>query len=190
MKKIYLFCTKLRMFLCELPPLFLLVLCIINNPIAPGLLKLWPLIIALCGFMVFIIIFFTRFISISDEEVRIHGMFSSKDRSDLCKDRSLIITLKPKKKLYIEVNGSGEKPAFDWMKDTEIVRSEYNLFRERAVGARRSAEKILRYFFVPREDIEKIFDCESFEKCYDNISVKSELSEKNKIIRIDFLKTV
>ena len=61
MKSTFLFCTKLRMFLSEIPLLVLLIAAIIYTDKVKGLLGLWPLIIIVAAFMIFIVLFFFRF---------------------------------------------------------------------------------------------------------------------------------
>ena len=47
MKKTFLFCTKPLFFLTEIPPVFLLIIAILQNSQADGILKLYPLIAVL-----------------------------------------------------------------------------------------------------------------------------------------------
>ncbi len=191
-KKKYLFCTKLRMFLSEIPLAFLLSLCIIYNNEVGGLLKLWPLIIADSAFMIFIVLYFFRAISISTEEIRAIGLFSSKDCRTVEKDKTIVFTIRSRHRLRVELFGKDMRPAFDWLKNEneEEVPKEVNLFSEKAVGGKASVTKMLKFFGTPEEDIERIFAEETFEKDYDTVRISSEIVNEEKKVKIRFLKTV
>ena len=79
MKKIFIFGTKLRMFLCELPLIFIMAVSIYFNPDmkTPG--KLYPLIIAMAAGIIFMFIYLFRGVSISGEKIKSVGLFSSRD---------------------------------------------------------------------------------------------------------------
>ncbi len=185
----YLFCTKMRMFLSEIPLAVLLAFAIRYNGSNEGPFKLWPLIIAVSGFMIFIAVYFFRAISISEEEIRAIGRFSSRYCCTINKGKTLIFTLRKKRKLRVELFGIDERPAFDWVKEDEEP-VEINLFSERAIGSRRSVEKMLAFFGVDRDDFEAIFLNESFEKDYDLVKVTTEIVNEEKKVKLKFLKTV
>ena len=52
MKSTFLFCTRLITFISEIPLLFLLIVSFYYTDKVKGLLGLWPLIVALIGFMI------------------------------------------------------------------------------------------------------------------------------------------
>ena len=87
MKKIYLFCTKLRVYLLELPLLLLLAICYHYNDEMDNLFKLYPLMVFLVLLIIFIIIYFFRYLSISFESIENHGLFSNRDRALINKDK-------------------------------------------------------------------------------------------------------
>ena len=190
MKSIYFLATKLRIYLIELPLIAILIFAIIYNKHSTGLFKFYPLIIALCLGILFIFIYFLRLVKISTDEIRCLGLFSSKDRTALKKDRRLVLTLKKGKRLLVEVFGIGEAPLLDWVDPEEYTDSELNVFRAKAGGGERQAKKMLRYFDIPEEDFKKILDSECFEKEYEAISLSAKVGEKGKEISLRFTETI
>ena len=178
------------MFFSVIPLGFMLLISIINNNRVSGLLKLYPLIIALSLFIIFIFVYFFRAIGISTEEVRAIGLFSSKEIATVKKDRRITFTIRSKNRLRVELFGKDEKPAFDWMKEGDFGKNEVRLFSERAVGNARSIKKLLRYFSVPEEDLDAILGEEPFEKEYPDLKVFTETVNEEKKISILFLKTL
>ncbi len=189
-KKTYLFCTKLRMFLSEIPLSVLLTLSIIYNNEVDGLLKLWPLIIALSCFMIFIFIYFFRLISISTEEIRAHGLFSSKESRTIEKDKTIVLTVRSKNRLRVELFGKDSKPMFDWIKEEDAEPEFVNLFSEKAVGGIGSVKKVLAYFGVDAKDCDRIFASEPFEKEYSLVKITTDTVNEEKKISIKLLQTV
>ena len=190
MKSTFLFCAKLRNFLSEIPLLILLILSIKYNGMVDNLLGLWPLIILLSGFMIFIIVFFCRFISISNEEVRMLGVFSSKEIREITEGKTLKLIQKKGKRIYVELWGIDKKPEFDWIDKNEESEIETNLFREKAVGGIGSIKKVLRFFGISKDEINLFFNTDSFEKEYENIYVSSSLEAGERHICIKFLTTL
>ena len=190
MKGIYFFSTKLRVYLTELPLIALLVFAIIFNDKADTLFKLYPLITALILGIIFIFIYFLRFVKISTDEVRCIGLFTSRDSTALKKDRRLVITLKKHKRLLVEVFAIGEAPLLDWVNPEEYRDSELNVFRAKTLGAKRSAKKLLSYFDIDESDFEKILDGESFEKEYEAITLFAITGENGKVISLKFNETI
>ena len=127
---------------------------------------------------------------LNTDEVRCLGLFSSKDRVALKKDRRLVLTLKKGRKLLIEVFATGEAPLLDWVNPEDYLDSEINVFRAKAVGGLASAKKLLKYFDIPTEDFEKILSDEAFEKEYEAISLASKTEEIGKKISLKFTKTI
>ncbi len=189
-KSVYLFSTKLRMFLSEIPLLLLLTVAIIYNDRAEGLLKLWPLIIAVSGIIIFIFLYFFRAVAISYEEIRSVGLFSSKEMRSVEKDRTIVLTVRSKNRLRVELFGKDEKPAFDWMKDADREPIEINLFNEKAVGSTKSVQRVLRFFGVPKEEFDEILKTDGFEKEYTLVRVTTETVNEEKKVKIRILQTV
>ncbi len=190
MKSIYFFSTKLKIYITELPLVVLLVFAIIYNKHSNGLLKFYPLQVLLILGIIFIFIYFLRFVRLNTDEVRCIGLFSSKDRVALKKDRRLVLSLKKGRRLLVEVFGIGEAPLLDWVNPEEYSDSEINIFRAKAVGGARSAKKMLKYFDIPQNDFEEILKNESFEKEYEAISLSVTNTEDSKKISLRFTKTI
>lgn len=177
MKSIYFFCTKLRMFWTLLPTVLLLWLAVHFNSESETLFKLYPLQIFLAAFIVFTLIFFFRVISVSNQEIRIHGLFSSKDRALIKKGRSLKITARKKRRVKFELYSTETKPPFDWMKAVEYLPQEVCLFRASAVGGVGSLRRVLKFFSTPKEDIERLLSEDGCEVRLKYTTVSSRTNE-------------
>ncbi len=187
MKGLFLFATRLRVFLTELPPIILLCLTLRFHGESESLLGLYPLEIFLALLMLFILIYFFRAISITYDEIRMHGFFSSKDRVYIKKGQTLVLTLMPRGRVRIEVMGAiGDEALYSWMKKEEAADHDISHFRESTYGGRRTVVKILRFFGVPAEDATRILQTEGELYKNDFIEVCSE--EKNEVLetRIKF----
>ncbi len=188
-KKKYLFCTKAWYYLTELPFIVLLALCIYYNPMTKTTFKLVPLIVALCLGMVFVFIFFFRIIVISHEQIRYRGLFSSRDKAEINKDKTLIITMRKGANLKVELYGNtGVQSLYESMRDEPPM--DIYLFRGRAIGGARTVRSLLSYFEVPSEDITEILGQQSFTGEYELTSVSSETKESEKEIRIRMKETI
>lgn len=191
MKSVYIFCTKWYVFLTELPLFGLLAASIAYNKHAEGLLKLYPLITALSLGIIFYFLYFFRMISISYDEIRYIGLFSSKDRAVINKDKTVILSFHSLHKIKVRLFGSdGKAPSLDWAQNSDnFTPVDYFLFRGKAVGGFNVATRVLKYFSVPAED------CQAFIKGdhtaeYENVLVTSATVNGNKEIRIKITKTV
>lgn len=177
------------MYLTELPFVFLFAVAIYFNRFAEGSMKLYPLIITLGCVMVFILVFLFRFVSLSFEEVRTRGPFSTHDSALINKDKTLILTMYPHKKLRIALFGNdGQPPSFDGLCGEPSI--DIFLFRARAVGGRRTVKSILSYYTVPEADIEAVLKNERFVAEYELITLTSEHREDIREIKIKFKETV
>lgn len=175
MKNIFLFSTRFRVFLTEIPLVFLLIISIVHNDNVDVLAKLYPLIIATSLLIVFIPFFFIRGVKISYDEVRTVGFFSTKEHCIINDSNTLRFTLLPKNRIKIELFGnSGDVVTYEWLKDEEA--RDINLFRARANGKESTLIRILRYFDIPDEDIENALNNNDFQSEYEEIefSVKTE----------------
>ena len=190
MKKLFLFCTKLRMFLSEIPIVFLFIVSLNYTGKMESAVGLLPLIILLGGLFIFILIFLFRFILISKQEIKINGVFSSKDRCKLNEGRTLKLILKKGHYVYVEVWGVDVAPEFEWINKNDPIERDVRLFREKYVGAIGSIKRILRFFEVPAEDIVGLLNFDLTEKCYEKIDVKSQTEDGNKEILIKILSTL
>ena len=187
MKKLFLFCTKLRMFISEIPVVFLLVIAIKYNGEVKSPLGLIPLIVLLSCIAVFIVVFLFRFILISKKEIRIIGLFSSKDS---CKFEENKITVKKGHYVYLEVWGKDAAPEFEWINKNDPLEREVRLFREKYVGGAGSVKRILRFFQVPSDDLQSFLGTPTYEKKYGEVSVLSQIDEGNRQICVKFLSTL
>lgn len=161
MKSIFLFCTRLYIFLIEIPPMVLLALTISIHEKSEEVWGFYPLEIFLGLAILFIMVYFFRAVTITYDEIRMHGVFSSKDKLLFKKGHTLVIGILPKKKLRLEVYGNlGGDKIYDWMSSDEGQNHEISLFRERAVGNQKTVAAILRYFGVTEEALEGAFDRE------------------------------
>ena len=192
MKKLYLFCTKPVMFLTELPILALLALAIIFNDSADGLLKLYPLIITSAAIAVFIFIFFFRVISLSNEEIRIIGRFTSRESAIINEGKRLVLTLDSRGRLKLELfEDDGVLPELDFLKnDPDYKPQGLNLFRERAVFGEHSLRRVLRYLEVSDSDIGAILSSDTYECTTPSLNIKSSVEGEVLCVGIEFTETV
>lgn len=191
MKKITLFGTGWLMFLTELPLIILLAICIKNNAGVETVFKLYPLIFALIGGIIFIFIYLFRLVNISYEMIWATGRFSSRERALITKDKTLVITMNRRGWLKIEVFGFDEKPPMlDWAIDKDYQNIEVNLFRDRAVGGATSVRRVLKYFNVSEEDITCILEENSFNRSYGSFELSAEKKNEIKEIKIKFTETL
>lgn len=191
MKKIFVFGTKLSMYLCEVPIILLLCAAIHFNDGLTNTVKLYPLIIACIAGIVFMFIYLLRGVIISGELVRSFGPFSSRDRAIINKDKTLVLTIRPKGKLKIELFGADDAPDLDWVdKESRSNRDYVNLYRDIAIGGVGTVKRILGYFNVPSADIPAIIAGEGYEKEYTDIKVCKEKTELGDVYSIKFLRTI
>ena len=182
MKSIYLLSTKLWVYLTEIPVLILLWVAISSNHLSNDIFKYYPLIIFLCLAVIFIMVYFFRMISISTDEIRYHGLFSSRDSAFIKENRTLVIKLKPNRNIGLELYGdAGVEPPFDWMKSEDAIHRDICLFRGRANGGAGTARRILRYFGVPEDKLEGIAE-EGFY--FEDDTVRVDAYRKNEISEI------
>ena len=151
------------MFWTLLPSSLLLWLAIHFNSETETLFKLYPLQVFLAAFIIFTLVFFFRVISVSNQEIRIHGLFSSKDRALIKKGRSLKITVRKKRRIKFELYSTETKPPFEWMKAVEYLPQEVCLFRASAVGGAGSVKRALKFFATPPEDARRLLSEDGYE---------------------------
>ena len=190
MKNIYLFASRLRLYLSEVLPIFILIIAIKYNDGAAGKFKLYPLQIAMVLVTVFIFIYLFRALRINVEELRCIGLFSSHDSVIIKKDRSLVLSFIGGLKWQFEVFGDGEVPEFDWAKTDEYENTEINLFRTKAFCLSAKIKKILALYEVEPEDFSLIMGNDSFTKEYEFVTLSSELIDNKRKISLKFKKTI
>lgn len=190
MKFLFLFATKLRYFLVEIPPIFFYILCIKYNDGVKGVFKLYPLMVLLCACMIFMLLFLFRAVIISYEELYAFGLFSSKERATIKKDRAIVVTLLKHKRICVELfgfNDDGEE-SYAWLKND--VPAEINLFRAKTNGSKKTAVKIFNYFGVEAEDVERALENDGIAADTEDFKLTSSVENGFKSIRLDFKKTL
>ena len=193
MKQVFLYCTRLRYFWVEIPIVIIFWLSYLFNDYAETALKLYPLMITSGLAFLFVIIYYFRAISISYEEIKYIGWFSSRDSAMINEGKTLIITKEKGRKIRIVLFGNdGVNPEFEWMKslDGKSAPKDIILFRGYTYGTDAKITRILRYFGAESEKITKLLDEDAaFE--FENTSIRSTLNEdNNKEIHIRINNTV
>ena len=190
MKSVFIFCTKLRMLISAVPVVLSLILSIKYTDKVDNLFGLWPLIIVLSAFLIFIFVFLLRFISISNEEIRMLGVFPSKDSHEINEGKTLKFTLKKKHRINVELTGKDKKPDFDWIDKNDNSEIEITMFREKAIGGERCIKRVLNFFGIPKDEAIVFFNSQPTEKEYENVYVKSYFEDKERIVSIKILTTL
>lgn len=192
MKKKYLFCTRLRVYLTELPLIILFAITLRYNKYSDELIKFYPLMIFLCASMIFIFIYFFRMISISFSEVRYHGLYSSRDSAEINEGKEIIITMLAGRRIRVELFGNDNKPPeLSWITEDENYKPlDIYLFRGKAYGTKRNVISILKYFGVDENDIPLVFESESYSADYEYVSLVSTMNEDKTEIRLKMKQTV
>jgi len=191
MKKTHIPASPFYMYLTAIPLIIILVLSIISNSSSEGLLKLYPLILATAAAIIFILVYLLRYITVSVEEIKIFGLFSSRDKAIINKGKTLIMTETKKGVRLLTLFGNdGERPMLDWTQGEDYVPVDINLFRERIYGGKGSFSKILKFFDVNEEDIERILTEEEYTVEYPDFTVTRITGEVAKDIKIYFKETI
>ena len=190
MKSVFLFSSKFRFFLTEIPPVLLLIVSIHFNSRVDTLMRLYPLIITLSVLIIFIAIYFFRAVVIKYDQVRSVGPFSERDSAVIAKDKSLVLTILPKKKLKIELFGdSGDlADTYKWLKGDE--KNSINLFRAKANGGAKAVKRIMRFFEIPEDAANALLQEDGLKKDLDALTVRSDTKNECKTVSIFFKKTI
>ena len=175
-------------FLTELPAMALLVVCWHFNDKVEGLLKLYPLMIALMALIIFLAFYFFRLAFISWEEIHDIGLFTRRDEAVISEGNSLKLTLTKKGQIKMLLLGDRGVAGFDWMKPTD--RHELPTYRGNAYGGARALKRILRYFGADEDSLEAILGNSKFEAEYAYSRVSAVSSDEGREIRIDITATL
>jgi hypothetical protein len=141
--------------------------------------------------IVFILLYLIRVVVISYDEVKIVGLFSSKDRAIINKDKTLIISQRRGRRLKVILFGNdGTRPALDWAQGDDFVPVDINLFKEIGYGGLGTIRRILRYFEVDENSVERLVSEERCEVCLDNLKISKTTVDGKFEYRILFLKTL
>ena len=129
-------------------------------------------------------------ITITHEEIKAVGLFSSKESVVINKDKTLVMTLSKRNKMVIRLRGNSGTPAFSWAKPIDYKSQEIDLFREKAVGNARTIKKVLSYFEVPTEDINSLTNQHEFRKNYDSFIVSKSKEDNQITVSIKITNTI
>ena len=191
MKFKLLFCSKIWVYLTEIPVIILFLITRSYNDSSTSWLKLYPLLIFLALVMLFIVIYFFRVITVSFDEIRYHGLFSSRDSAIINKGKTLIITMKSAKRLTVELFGNdGQPPMLDWLKGEDYVPVDIYLFRGKAIGGRKTVSSVLKFFSVTEEDLALAFSEDSFSGDYEYVTLQVNKKEDVREFRITMKETL
>jgi hypothetical protein len=191
MKKLVLLSTHPLMLLTTLPIAVVLALSIYFNSYFESFIKLYPLIVVSALAIVFILLYLIRVVVISYDEVKIVGLFSSKDRAIINKDKTLIISQRRGRRLKVILFGNdGTRPALDWAQGDDFVPVDINLFKEIGYGGLGTIRRILRYFEVDENSVERLVSEERCNVCLDNLKISKTTVDGKFEYRILFLKTL
>ena len=148
MKGIFLFCTKLKVYLIEMPLIIMMCMAIHYNSNSTELFKFYPLIIMLGLGIAFIAVYFFRGVYITTDEISDVGIFSSRESELLKKDMTLALTLRTKGRLNVDIWAHSDEPAFDWMKKEDDLTRDVRIYHTVALGGKKTVARILSLFGV------------------------------------------
>ena len=189
-KQLYLPCTIWRPILVSLPLALLLAVSVRMNPEVDTPGKLYPLIAFSILAIIFTFVYFFRVVTISKDEIKIIGPFSSKDSSLINEGKTLIITQRSLNRISVDLFGNnGVNADLDWLKNEEKVRDIY-LFKSDIVGGKNTIAKILLYFDINRDDANLFISSNAAFKEYQDYTVSASQAEDAKEIRIKFTNTI
>ena len=185
MKRIFLNTTRYDVYATEIPLIFFFVISIINNNKADHIMKLYPLIIVLSALIIFIPIYFMRWIKISFDEIRCIGAFSGKDHVIISSNNRLALSVTEDKRTKVELFGNTKDAiVYDWARND--APSEINLFRKKAIGGEKTLKRILKAFEISSADVEAAFSSDAYEKDYPLFSFKASTVGEKKEYSIIF----
>lgn len=191
MKKLLIFSTHPLMFLTSIPLFVLLILSIIFNGYSDSLLKLYPLITVSALAIIFIFLYLIRVIVITTDEIKIVGLFSSKDRAIINKDKTLIISQRKGKRLKVILFGNdGRRPSLDWANKDDFTPVDINLFKEIGYGGDRTIKRILKYFEIDYAVANALISKKEYSVDLPLYRVSKTTSDKKFEYRIKFLETI
>ena len=174
-----------------LPLLILLGAACYYNQFADNFLKLYPIITVTVGGIIFIVIYFFRGIKISYDEIRDVGLFSGRDSAMINEGKTLILKRVKHGRVEITLFGNdGVTAGLDWLKSTGEAPRDISLFRGKAIGGNKTIRRIMRFFEIPEEDIEKALSDNEFSCDRTLASVRREEIDECAVINIIINKTV
>jgi hypothetical protein len=174
----------------EIPLIFIFIAAIRFNDTASGLLKLYPLIVCSAFAIIFALVYFFNAVIISYSKIKQFGVFSSRDSALISKDRTLVLTYLPKRKMRVELYTLQSEPALLCINPKDYAPSETNIFRERVIGSNLTAKRVLKFFGLSSSEISDFLANNSGYIKTDEIEFKSEIADGQKKISLKFLKTL
>lgn len=189
MKPIYFYASRFLAYWVLIPLSVVLMLSLSFNKESDELFKLYPLIVASIGAIIFTFVYLFRFISVSYSEIKYIGKFTSRDSATINEGKVLVVELCEKGRVSLRLYGNeGYNPDIKWLTEED---GEICMFRGKAYGGRSVAVRLLSYFGIDSgEDIDEILGDGGFEKSYENVTVATFVENEHKHIRIRFDKTV
>ena len=186
MKNLYLFSTKLWLFVAEIPPIILLLVSIRYNAGVENIFKLYPLIVLCALAIIFILLFFFRGIILSEDGIKSYGVFGDKDSAIIRDNSRLTLTLRSNGIIKVELFGiaDSENPTYHWLKDEEA--REVNIYRHNAIGGKRTVGRILKFYGVDPSALSDIHKSDEYTKEYPLISLEVKRTEDIKVFSIRF----
>lgn len=179
------------MLLTTLPILAVLILAIIFNGNFEGFAKLYPLIFVSAAGIVFILVYLLRVIVITSDEIKIVGLFSSRDRAIINKDKTLIISQRKGKRLKVILFGNdGRRPSLDWANKDDFKPVDINLFKEIGYGGDATIRRIFRYFDISESLIDNLILKEEYSETLPLYEVSKTTNDKKFEYKIKFLETI
>lgn len=190
-KKTYLYCTRLRVYWVLIPILAILISSIIINPHITTFAKLYPLIIISSGGLIFTLIFLFRMIEISYQEIRHIGRFSPRDSAEITEGKTLVLLPGKHGVVRLKLMAVDTLPEYSWMKKDDGKPRVVCMFRGKTYGGKRNIRRVLKFFGVTPEDIDKIISEDDFSGKFETVDVKAFTSgEEQKEIHITVKVTV
>ena len=183
----YLSSIRLWALWVEIPLVLLLIWILNDNNKVEGILKLYPLLIMTIAAMIFVVVFFLRFVKISYAEIRAVGPFSSKDSVIINAGKVIKLVKQSFGKVQLSVIGHDVACGLEWMKPEDRIR-DITLFKSVVYGGDLAIKYILSYYGANAADLDELVKREELSKKYDFITVTVGVGEngaKEYTIRID-----
>ena len=191
MKSIFLFSTKMRFFISEIPLIALYVIAVIRNKTATSVFKLYPLQIGTLILIAFIAAYFFRGIKITAAEISHVGRFSPRYKAIINKDKTLILTLKSRGIMKVVLFGNnGMPPIYAGDGEDENKPVDIDLFTGYTLGKAGTLKKVLKFFGLSDDEAKSLVE-NGTEQTVDFARFSSSILEDGSLeIRIFFTKTV
>ena len=191
MKKLFLLCTRPWIYLTEIPLLTLLIISIKFNERSASLLKLYPLIITTSLGIIFIFLYFFKFITLSKEDAYLFSLFGERDKALINKDKTLILSKYSAFRIEIALYGNdGNGPALDWLRDDENYDPNFIMFKGRALGTWSTVKRILRHYGLSEDAASGVVDNGILYEDAAMIAWREESDEEIFTVKLRFKKTL